>query len=67
VQLARQERLYWLKAEVVADQKQLITALRNKGFQIRAILEDFFVRKDGEAHDVLLLMLSMGEGRLEAF
>ena len=67
VQLARQERLYWLKAEVVADQKQLVTALRNKGFQIRAILEDFFVRKDGEAHDVLLLMLSLGEGKHEAF
>jgi RimJ/RimL family protein N-acetyltransferase len=67
VHLARQERLYWLKAEVVADQSQLIKALRTKGFQIRAILEDFFVRKDGEAHDVLLLMLSLGEGKHEAF
>ena len=67
VQLARQERFYWLKAEVVAEQKQLIKALRNKGFQIRAILEDFFVRKDGEAHDVLLLMLALGEGKMEAF
>jgi len=67
IQLARQERLYWVKAEVVADQKQLINALRNKGFQIRATLEDFFVRKDGEAHDVFLLMLSLREGKQEPF
>ena len=67
IQLAKQERLHWLKAEVVADQKQMVRALRNKGFQIRANLEDFFVRKDGEAHDVLLLMLSLSEGKQEAF
>jgi len=67
IQLAKQENLYWLKAEVVADQKQTVKALRNKGFQIRATLEDFFVRKDGEAHDVLLLMLSLSEEKHEAF
>ena len=67
IHLARQERLYWLKAEVVADHKEMVRALRNKGFQIRATLEDFFVRKDGEAHDVLLLMLALSEGCQEAF
>ena len=67
IQLARQEELHWLKAEVVADQKQLVRALLDKGFQIRATLEDFFVRKDGEAHDVLLLMLSLAEGKQEQF
>lgn len=67
IRLARLERLHWLKAEVVADHKEMVRALRNKGFQIRATLEDFFVRKDGEAHDVLLLMLALNEGRQEAF
>jgi RimJ/RimL family protein N-acetyltransferase len=67
IRLARVERLYWLKAEVVADHKEMVRALRNKGFQIRATLEDFFVRKDGEAHDVLLLMLALSEGSQETF
>lgn len=59
IHLAIQEKLCWLKAEVVADQKHVIKALRSKGFQIRATLEDFFVRKDGVTHDVVLMMRSV--------
>ena len=56
VHLASQEKLFWLKAELVADQKHVIKALRAKGFQTRAVLEDFFTRKDGVTHDVVLMM-----------
>ena len=59
IHLATQEGLCWLKAEVVADQKHVIKALRSKGFQIRATLEDFFIRKDGVTHDVVLMMRSV--------
>jgi L-amino acid N-acyltransferase YncA len=59
IRLASQERLFWLRAEVVADQKHVIKALRNKGFQIRAVLEDFFIRKDGVTHDMVLMMRSV--------
>lgn len=59
IHLASQEKLSWLKAEVVADQKHVIRALRAKGFQIRASLEDFFIRKDGVTHDVVLMMRSV--------
>lgn len=65
--LANREHLHWLKAELVADQKQLVKALRNRGFQIRATLEDFFMRRDGETHDVLLMMLAPREARPESF
>jgi L-amino acid N-acyltransferase YncA len=57
--LAAQEKISWLKAEVVTDQKHVIKALRSKGFQIRATLEDFFIRKDGVTHDIVLMMRSM--------
>jgi RimJ/RimL family protein N-acetyltransferase len=57
--LAAQDNLHWMKAEVVTDQQQMIRALRNKGFQIRANLEDFFIRKDGMTHDVVLMMRSL--------
>jgi RimJ/RimL family protein N-acetyltransferase len=57
--LAAQENLHWIKAEVVTDQKQMIRALRNRGFQIRANLEDFFMRKDGMTHDMVLMMRAL--------
>jgi RimJ/RimL family protein N-acetyltransferase len=67
IRLANQEKLHWVKAELVADQKQLVKALRNKGFQIRATLEDFFMRQDGKTHDVLWMMLCPRECKQEPF
>ncbi len=67
IRLANQEKLQWLKAELVADQRQLIKALRNKGFQIRATLEDFFMCQDGKTHDVVWMMLCPREGPREQF
>jgi L-amino acid N-acyltransferase YncA len=61
VLLASRENLHWMKAEVVTDQKQMIKALRNKGFQVRANLEDYFLRKDGMTHDVALMMRPVKE------
>lgn len=59
--LAAQENLHWIKAEVVTDQKQMFKALRDKGFQVRANLEDFFIRPDGMTHDVALMLRSVTE------
>jgi RimJ/RimL family protein N-acetyltransferase len=59
--LAVQQNLHWIKAEVVVDQKQMIRALRNKGFQIRANLDDFFMRKGGMTHDVALMMRALNQ------
>lgn len=56
INLAQKENLYWLKAEIIADHKKVIKAFRNKGFEIRATLEDYFIRKDGVTHDVVLMM-----------
>jgi L-amino acid N-acyltransferase YncA len=59
IHMAAQENLHWLKAEVIADQKHVIQAFRSKGFQTRATLEDFFIRKDGVTHDMVLMMRSV--------
>jgi RimJ/RimL family protein N-acetyltransferase len=56
INLAFQENLYLLKAEVLADHKKVIKAFRAKGFEVKANLEDFFIRKDGVTHDVVLMM-----------
>ena len=56
ISLALQEGLVWLKAEVLADHKKVIKAFRSKGFEQKCILDDYFVRKDGVTHDVVLMM-----------
>jgi L-amino acid N-acyltransferase YncA len=56
ISLAKQENLQWLKAEVTADHKKVIKAFRAKGFEQKAILDDYFLRKDGVTHDVMLMM-----------
>ena len=54
--LALQENLMWVKAEILADHKKVIKAFRSKGFEQKCILDDYFVRKDGVTHDVVLMM-----------
>ncbi|MEJ2224691.1 MAG: GNAT family N-acetyltransferase [Syntrophobacterales bacterium] len=56
INLAKKEGLHWLKAEIIADHKKVIKAFRAKGFDIRATLEDYFIRKDGFTHDVVLML-----------
>ncbi len=54
--LALQENLMWVKAEILADHKKVIKAFRAKGFEQKCILDDYFIRKDGVSHDVVLMM-----------
>jgi L-amino acid N-acyltransferase YncA len=54
--LARQENLHLLKAEVLAEHKKVIKAFRAQGFEVKAHLDDYFLRKDGVTHDVVLMM-----------
>ena len=44
----------WLKAEIIADHKKVIKAFRAHGFEQKALLDDYFIRKDGVTHDVVL-------------
>jgi L-amino acid N-acyltransferase YncA len=59
ISLGTQENLYWLRAEVVTEQKQVIQSLRSRGFEVKATLEDFFLGKDGVTRDVLLMTRSL--------
>jgi RimJ/RimL family protein N-acetyltransferase len=56
INLAFKENLQWLKAEIVADHKKVIKAFRAHGFDQKACLDDYFIRKDGVTHDVVLMM-----------
>jgi L-amino acid N-acyltransferase YncA len=54
--LALQENLMWVKAEILADHKKVIKAFKAKGFDQKCLLDDYFIRKDGVTHDVILMM-----------
>jgi L-amino acid N-acyltransferase YncA len=54
--LALQENLAWVKAEILAEHKKVIKAFRSKGFEYKCTLDDYFIRKDGVTHDVVLMM-----------
>jgi len=56
INLALQENLQWLKAEIIADHKKVIKAFRTHGFEQKALLDDYFLRKDGVTHDVVLML-----------
>jgi L-amino acid N-acyltransferase YncA len=56
INLAKKESLHWIKAEIIADHKKVVKAFRTKGFEVRATLEDYFIRKDGVTHDVVLML-----------
>ena len=56
ISLAFQENLQWLRAEVIADHKKVVKAFRAHGFEQKALLDDYFLRKDGVTHDVVLML-----------
>jgi RimJ/RimL family protein N-acetyltransferase len=56
INLAKLENLTLLKAEVITDHKGVLKAFKSKGFELKCILDDFFLRKDGLTHDVALLV-----------
>lgn len=55
IDLARTEKLQWIKAEVVSEHKKAVKGFLGKGFKIKATLEDFFMGRDGLTYDVFLL------------
>lgn len=56
INLAAKKNLQILKAEVITDHKKVVKAFRAKDFEIKCTLDDYFIRKDGMTHDVVLMV-----------
>jgi len=67
ISLAPKMALQWLKAEVIAEHKEVIKAFREKGFEVRVTLDDYFIRKDGLTHDVALMLRPVMDREETAF
>ncbi|GAB4275310.1 MAG: GNAT family N-acetyltransferase [Deferrisomatales bacterium] len=55
-EIAKKVDIAFLKAEVILDHPKVIRAFRRLGFDLRCVLDDYFMRKDGVTHDVALMM-----------
>ncbi|MBW1917010.1 MAG: GNAT family N-acetyltransferase [Deltaproteobacteria bacterium] len=56
INLAGKLNLHLLKAEIITDHKKVVKAFRAKDFEIKCTLDDYFIRKDGMTHDVVLMV-----------
>jgi len=56
IELAPKENLHWLKIELVTERKKIIKAFQSKGFEVKTILDDYFVDSKGTLYDVALMM-----------
>ncbi|KMY66671.1 hypothetical protein AAU61_16300 [Desulfocarbo indianensis] len=54
--LAAQRKLDYLEAEVHVEDRALIDALKNLGFELKAIIENYRVDCAGEPYDVIILL-----------
>jgi len=56
IELAVKENLHWLKVEIVTEMKVIIKAFQSKGFEIKTILDDYFIDPKGTTFDVALML-----------
>ncbi len=59
IDLALRQGLNWLKAEIEVESKIVLKAFQSRGFEIKAILGDYFIDNKGKTHDVALMMLPL--------
>jgi len=59
IALAAQEGLHWLKAELATDNRRAIQAFLAQGFDLTAVLENYFGDPNGVTRDAVLLLSSL--------
>lgn len=56
VGIGTRQGLYFIQAEIVADNRLAIKAFRQLGFEFKCILEDFFMTRTGQTRDVVFML-----------
>lgn len=59
LEIARKAGLQFVTAQVVADQTRVVEAFHQLGFERKVTLPDFYLMPNGDAHDVILMILSL--------
>lgn len=56
ISIGTEQGLYFLQAEIIADNRLAIKAFRQLGFELKCILEDLFMTRSGQTRDVALML-----------
>lgn len=67
IELAAKENLHWLKVEIVTEMKGIVKAFQCKGFEVRTVLDDYFIDSKGTTFDVALMLRSLLKNDCEEF
>jgi RimJ/RimL family protein N-acetyltransferase len=59
IELAKRRSLYLIEAEIINDHTNVIKAFQKLGFELKCILQDYFILPDGELRDVAHLILRL--------
>jgi RimJ/RimL family protein N-acetyltransferase len=59
INVAKRRNLCLLEVQILSDQNSVIRAFKNLGFELRSILEDYFILPDGEMRDIAHLVLHL--------
>jgi RimJ/RimL family protein N-acetyltransferase len=59
IDLAKRRNIYLVEAQILNDQTTLIKAFQKLGFELKAVLDDYFILPDGEMRDIALLILRL--------
>jgi L-amino acid N-acyltransferase YncA len=56
ITIGTQQGLFFLKAEIIADNRLAIKAFRQLGFEFKCLLDDFFMTRSGQTRDLVLML-----------
>jgi RimJ/RimL family protein N-acetyltransferase len=59
IDLAKRRNIYLIEAQIINDQTKVIKAFQKLGFDLKCVLDDYFILPDGEMRDVALLILRL--------
>ena len=59
IDLAKRRNIYMIEAQIINDQATTIKAFQKLGFDLKCVLEDYFVLPDGELRDVAHVILRL--------
>jgi L-amino acid N-acyltransferase YncA len=58
-ELAKRRSIYMIEAQIISDQTSVIKSFQKLGFELKCVLDDYFILPDGELRDVAHLILRL--------
>jgi len=59
IELAKRRSIYMIEAQIISDQTSVIKSFQKLGFDLKCVLDDYFILPDGELKDVAHLILRL--------